>query len=137
MREERDLRLIGDEAVARAGELWRVLGAEPLANGEDAAVTSLCLSAEEEAASPFCCDCACCCLARAAAAADPGGGGMGILDAAEDDEGDDGGNGLLREILLRELAQAPVIERFILGPEHQSSASVAPSASSWVYLITW
>ena len=40
MRDERDLRLTGDDVDATKaglGELWRVLGAEPLATGEAAA----------------------------------------------------------------------------------------------------
>ena len=122
MREERDLRLTGEEVDAtRAGfgELCRVLGAEPLATGEAAALASLC----SVATSPFCCACACCCRARAAAAADPGGGGTGILDAAADVEGDEGGRGLLRDILLRWLAQAPVMERFILTRNSSDTSS--------------
>lgn len=109
MREDRDLRLIGEAAIADVGfgELCRVLGADPLATGLADPVSTV---ADAEA-SPFCCASACCCLARAAAAADPGGGG--ILEAADEEEGEEGGSGLLREILVRPLAQAPVIERFM------------------------
>lgn len=61
MREERDLRFTGDDVDATNagfGELWRVLGAEPLAAGEAAAAaadpsasTGSLFDAE---ASPFC-----------------------------------------------------------------------------------
>lgn len=126
-REERDFRLMGEEVDARTagvGELCRVLGADPLATGEAAALASLCSAAAHGNDSPSCCDCAACCLARAAAAADPGGGGTGILDAAEDnEEPTDGGSGLLREILFRWLAQAPVMERFMLVREASETSS--------------
>lgn len=104
IREERDLRLTDDEVdemSAGTGELCRVLGAEPLATGEAAAVSTPWSCAADDETWPFGCDCACCCLARAAAAADPGGGGTGIADAAEEGDGDEGGRGLLRDILLR------------------------------------
>ncbi len=131
MREERDLRLIGDELEgASEGELCLVLGADPLATGEAAALVSDGSLAADD--SPFCCACACCCLASAAAAADPGGGG--ILDPAEAAE-EEGGSGLLSESLLRGFAQAPVMERFMMSwmaseasvqPEHRSKRDVRP-----------
>jgi hypothetical protein len=125
MREERDLRLIGDELEgASEGELCLVLGADPLAKGEAAALISDGSLAAGD--SPFCCACACCCLARAAAAADPGGGG--ILDPAEAAE-EEGGSGLLSESLLRGFAQAPVMERFMMA-KGASEASVQPEHRS-------
>lgn len=120
IRDERDLRFTGEEedaTRAAPGELWRVLGAEPLATGEAAAA---CTSPCSAVTSPFCCAC---CLARAAAAADPGGGTTGILDPAAEVEGDAGVIGLLRDILLRWLAQAPVMERFILARESSDTSS--------------
>lgn len=127
IREERDLRLIGDElegASEALGELCLVLGADPLAMGEATALVSDGSLAADD--SPFCCACACCCRASAAAAADPGGGG--ILDPAEAAE-EEGGSGLLSESLLRGFAQAPVMERFMMA-KGASEASVQPEHRS-------
>lgn len=96
IREVRDLRFTGDD---KDGDDGRVRGVAFRDEGESS-----------DSALPSCwASCSFCCLARAAAAAEPaGGGGVGILDPEAT------GTGLLSDIFVRWLAQAPVIERFML-----------------------
>lgn len=119
----RDLRFDGEEVP---GEVWRVRGAD-LTDGESSDPLS--------SAGPSSCEASCslCCLAKAAAAADPGGGGVGILDPEAT------GTGLLRDILLRGFAHAPVMERFMVKKEQSwndcAGVVMAPSTGAGIHFF--